>query len=108
MDRSGHLRSGGGDLLVFPYANHHPPCFVKQVLLESVAIHSVREFFAPKTLIRSWDLPVLGAGMPEATINEHGQLASGEGDVRPDKLAVVQPHSKILPKPQTPRVERTS
>ena len=39
--------------------------------------------------------------MPEATINEHGQLASGEGDVRPDKLAVVQPHSKILPKPQT-------
>src|SRR5690349_11425962 len=73
-------RIGDGDVL--PKSHNLPPRRLKRHGVGDVPTSVAREFGAPVGDIRLWARAVLGASVPEAAIDEYGNAAPGEDDVR--------------------------
>lgn len=85
---------------VLPQSEHGPSIRHQGSRLETITLDVARQFGDPVSLVRVRWTAVLGAAVPEATVDENGQPDLCEDDVRPDPLAA-DPQQEILAKPQT-------
>jgi len=81
---------------VLPEPDHSPTCSLEGGVDAPIPFHVPAELGRPVPLVRGGLPTVLGADVPEATVDEDGYLLSGEDDVRAD-LDVPQVQSQVLP-----------
>jgi hypothetical protein len=81
------------------------PALLRQRLVHALVAFGVRrELRRPVGDVALRHSAVLRAGMPEAAVEEHGDLGPGEDDVRMHAY-LARPDEEVLPKPKTPGVQ---
>jgi hypothetical protein len=91
---------------MFPESQNPPTKSIKRVRGLEITCFGRLNLGAPKVSISLWQSPVHGTAMPEATVNEYGQLHFCERDV--DRAAQSRFNSYIYSIPQPEPVELSS
>lgn len=84
---------------VLPDADDAPSFAAQGFTDDSVAIHVAAKLRCPVPLVRRRLTAVLRAHVPEASVDEHRDLARCEHDVRLDTHPVIEPEKKIFSVP---------
>jgi hypothetical protein len=95
-----------GDLvhrLVLPEAQDGPPGSVQRVAHETIATFITVELRSPVVRVSVRHVPVLGAAVPEAAIDEHGNLLAREHDVWPYS-EIIETKEQVDAETRTPGV----
>ena len=83
---------------MFPEAHHTPPLITERCRAANVTRYIPRELRTPIGDIDRWEPPVIWAAVPEASVDEHGDLRSCEDNVWPNSLAgEIDPHVDSIP-----------
>lgn len=99
LDYSG---KGGGQFLMLPEADDLPTGLDERRVDRSIALDVLAELRRPVPFVGRRLSPMLRAGVPEASIDEHGNLPRSEDDVWPHSdLADVQAEVLAITKPET-------
>lgn len=77
-----HNGNGGRQFYVFPQANDLPAGCVESLVDPVVALDILAELRVPVPFVGRRLAPVVGACVPEASVDEHRDLACGEDDIR--------------------------
>ena len=85
---------------MLPDAKDCPSLPLKRGGLASIAVLVGLQLGSPEVVVALWHRAVLGAGMPEAAINEYGKPSSGEDDVGSDVL-VLKSNAEVLAESQS-------
>jgi len=85
---------------MFPESQNPPAKSIKRVGGLKITCFSRLNLGAPKVGIGFWRSPVHGTAMPEATVNEYGQLHSCERDVDRTAQSRFNPYIHSIPQPE--------
>lgn len=86
------------DLHMLPDPQHSPACIGQCSVHAPVALDVPQQLWNPVLAIALWDLLVIWAPMPEASVDEHCQPASSEHDVRAHAHSI-DSEQQVLPEP---------
>ena len=73
--------SGGHGILVLPHTYDRPSLSTQEIVRLAISLHIARELLKPPLTVVGRKVPVLGAPVPEAAVDEDGDLCGSEHDV---------------------------
>ena len=106
-DGGDHHGDGVLDRHVLPQPHHRPARLTQRRVGGAVPLDVPGQLRRPVPLVVLWLRTVLGAGVPEAAVDEHRHLARGERDIRADPFGG-QVEAEILPVSVAHRVQRAA
>jgi hypothetical protein len=95
MNRGGDARCCSGNVLVLPNPDGRPAAPFEAGDRLEIPLAVASQLRSPVRGVGPWRGPVDGTRVPEATVQEHGNLLSGEGDVHHDRAAVVYANTLV-------------
>ena len=97
IDRRYHCFDRGGQGLVFPEPDDTPARRGQRHIGHPVPLHVAPQLRGPVPPVRGGLSSMLRTDVPEATVNEDGDLTPGKDDVRPHAKTAVQIQTVIFP-----------
>lgn len=80
---------------MLPDSNHHPPILFEGRGMAAVALHVLGDLRLPIRAIRRGQRAVLGTAMPEASVDEYGDLPAREDEVGADAAALSRLYREV-------------